>query len=190
MALERIDMLLKMYEEHASQAQQNENQRVLMTGIVLTMAGAVLSLITFAKAALYTWPLSLFLVGVGIYGWLFSEKHYERNRLHTTIMRVYRDEIENEMSGSRPNTGSPKTLAQLREDGEREHYDKYPGPQSEYQRKAKSWIARQRLGLFWEGLHLGVVAIGLLLLLFIIYRRDKPDVVRAEVKTVQEFTPK
>ena len=71
MPTERIDVLLKMYDEHANQARQHENQRAQMTTIILTIAGAVIGLITFVKIAFYTWPLSLLLIALGIYGGCF-----------------------------------------------------------------------------------------------------------------------
>lgn len=61
------------------------------------------------------------------------------------------------------------SLQDLRKRGEKNHYKKFRWPQpsedtNEHQLNAKSWIARQRLHLFWEAIPLLVALIGLLLI--------------------------
>ena len=205
MALERIDVLLKMYEEHANQARQHENQRAQMTTIILALASVVITVITLAKLALYTIPMSLVLVCIGGYGWLFALKHYERNRMHTTIMSVFRDAIDTELGAGRTGgsaSNTKKSLKELRTCGEKKHYKNYPkrlkeqpsnSEEKDARDMARSWVARVGLWKFWAAPHIAVLCIGLLLLVLTLIHPiglTGDDVIHAEVKNVQEFTAK
>ena len=149
-----------------------------MTTIILTIAGAVIGLITFVKIAFYTWPLSLLLIALGIYGWLFSRKQYERNRFHTEIMSEFRDEFDNELrSAGKPSTQSTPRISDLRTAGEKKHYDNFPRSKKGVQKSAKSKLARSSLAGFWASLHLVISMIGLLLLAFTLSRQFFPELV-------------
>lgn len=154
-----------MYDEHAQQARQHENQREKMTSIILVVVGALVTFVTTTQFALYSLPASLFIVFVGLYGYFFSRKHYERNRLHTSILAEFRDEIDKEIGIIQPDPEHPagKSCWEIRNRGEKRHYDYFPEPVREIQKDAKSWIARQRLHPFWSAIPLTAVFTGVLL---------------------------
>lgn len=160
-----MEPLQAYYNEHAEQARQHENQRERMTNIILTIAGVLIGLITFGELNLASLAASLSLIILGFFGFIFSGKHYERNRFHTAIMGRIRHEID-DLAAGQIQASAP--LSTLRTEGENKHYEEFSWPNfhksnSPAQRNASSWIARQRLHVFWEAVPLLVVAIGLAL---------------------------
>jgi hypothetical protein len=158
-----VSQLEAYYNEHATHARQHEDQREHMTNVVLAVSGVLIGLVTYSELSLWSLSAALTLVILGLFGFVFAGKHYERFRFHTAIMGAIRTEIDR----VRATPNSPtKSLAQLRSDGEQEHYSsfkwpKFSGTNSREQAGAKSWIARQRLHLFWELVPILVAVIGL-----------------------------
>lgn len=75
----RLESLWKFYDEHAAQARQHENQRERMTNIILIVAGALIGFLSSSSSAtIYSFISSVVLIPLGIFGWMFSSKHYER----------------------------------------------------------------------------------------------------------------
>lgn len=164
-----MNALENYYNEHAEQARQHESHREKMTNIILGVAGVLIGLITFTELALTSIPAALTLIALGIFGYLFAGKHYERNRFHTTIMKHVRSEIDRCNSDA---DAVPAALSELRASGEKEHYEKFKWPRfrgtrSQPQSTATSWIARQRLHPFWEAIHILIACVGLALLVAI-----------------------
>lgn len=160
-----MSQLEDYYKEHADQARQHEGQRERMTSIVLAVAGILVGLVTFSKLSFWSLPAAFTIVILGAYGFCFAGKHYERFRYHSSIMARIRCEMDR--LSLQPNA-PPTPLSKLRSDGEKDHYVsfKWPsfrGTRSGAQADAKSWIARQRLHVFWEAVHLLVVVLGLVL---------------------------
>jgi hypothetical protein len=151
------------YNEHATQARQHEDQREHMTNIVLAVSGVLVGLVTYSELSLWSLPAALTLVILGLFGFVFAGKHYERFRFHTEIMSAIRAELDR----VRATPNSPvKSLSQLRSDGATQHYSsfkwpKFSGTNSVAQAGAQSWIARQRLHVFWEFVHILVAVIGI-----------------------------
>jgi xanthosine utilization system XapX-like protein len=164
-----MDTLQSYYDEHAAQARNHEEQRERATNLILSIAGLLVGLVTFAKLSLLSLPAAICIVLLGIFGFVFAGKHYERFRYHTQIMEAIRLEIERVSDD--PNI-KPKSLSDLRKDGEDNHYKNFTWPsfrgsRNASQATARSWIARQRLHVFWESVHLLVVVIGVALCLAI-----------------------
>jgi hypothetical protein len=172
------------YNEHASQARQHESQRDRMTSIVLTVAALLTGFITYSELSVWSIPAAISLVLLGAFGFFFAGKHYERFRYHTTIMKVVRDEID------KPST-SPKSLSDLRREGEKLHYADFRWPAfrpktDPPQSTAVSWIARQRLHLFWEAFHILIAILGMALTLTIIGKAIRaPEKRPLEVRLVK-----
>ena len=157
-----MNNLQSYYDEHAAQARQHESQREALANIILGIAGALIGLMTFAELSLWSLPAGIALIAIGAYGWLFAGKHYERFRFHTAIMSA----VRHEMDRVADNPGeTAETTSALRSQGETKHYANFTWPQfrgsrSDAQASAKSWIARQRLHVFWEGIPLLVATLG------------------------------
>jgi hypothetical protein len=155
---ERFDTLLTLYKEHVEMARQHETQRSALTSIILAIAGV---LIGFAASFKFgqLWIIPIILICLGVFGAVFSRKHYERNRYHTSIAAKFRDEIDN-------------SIGDIRKRGAIKHYIKYRGgdpdkeniKDEEEARKRSSLIAKMPLHKFWEGLNLVVAVAGVALL--------------------------
>ena len=150
--------LRMFFAEHASQAKKHEEQREKATNLILTIAGALTGLVTFAKLSIWSLPAAVAIVLLGAFGLLFSGKHYERARMHTEVLRQIRRELDEGPESNR-------TLSELTRAGRDSHYADFRWPNfradDPSQEKAKSWIARQRLNVFWEAVHVLVCLIGI-----------------------------
>jgi len=176
----RIETLLHMYEEHAAQARQHEDQRERMTNLVLLISAALVGLIGHSQFALSSLPAAVLVAFLGFYGTLFSLKHYERNRMHTKIMAAFRRELDRELScvsnGINALESRP-SLSSIRERARNEHYNEFSwlgglnwtGEKTE-QSVYKSRIVRWKLYRFWAGLPFIIGSIGVTLSVVIILK--------------------
>lgn len=183
-----LESLQSYYDEHAAQARKHEEQRERVTNIVLSIAGLLVGLVTFANLQLWSLIAAGSVSLLGLYGFLFSGKHYERFKFHTAILQAVRKEIER--TPNDPDYGKA-SLSSLRESATNKHYQefvwpKFSGTNDKAQETATSWIARQRLHVFWEAVHLLIVVIGLALCIAVVLKHalegsDKPT--RIEIIT-------
>jgi hypothetical protein len=164
------------FDDHAAQARLHENQRQVMTMAVLGVAGMLIGLVTLGSMSIWSLPAAIAITALGVFGALFSGKHYERFNYHMSMMKAIRDEMDRvaEAAGT-----TPKSIGDLRTEVEREHYFGFVWPKfyptrCKPQAIATSWIARQRLHMFWESVHAGIAVIGLLLCLFIMIKAALP----------------
>lgn len=191
--MEKADLYKSMYEEHAAQARKHEEQRERITALVLSIVTLLVGFITFAKLSMASSAASLLIVLLGIYGYFFAGKHYERFKLHTKIMRAMRRELD-ALTLNEGHVG--KSVALLRDEAEAAHYREFVWPRflggrSAAQNTATSWVARQRLHVFWEAIHLIVVLIGVGLTFGILAKGcspDQPDITKIQIVR-QETNP-
>jgi hypothetical protein len=94
MAVDDTDFLWNMYNEHTTQAKHHETQRTAIVTVVLALAGAVIAYLANVKTSAPLWPISAFLVVLGLFGAVFSLKQTERARMHTHIAGKYRRRLE------------------------------------------------------------------------------------------------
>jgi hypothetical protein len=172
--VEKFQNHQRYYDEHASQARMHEEQRERATNIILSISGVLVALITFSKLSYGALPAAISIILLGVYGYLFAGKHYERNRLHTEIMRSIRLDIERVLTNPDEEL---RPMSVLRAEGERSHYKhfRWPGPDergSGSRGGAHSWIARRRLHVFWELIHVAIAVLGLALCISI-FLNDK-----------------
>jgi hypothetical protein len=122
---EYADYLFKFMNEHATQARQHEALRERSTSFILAISAAVIgflaTMIRNSSGASFTTPLGLFLVLLGTFGIILSYKHYERNRLHTEILRGFRRELDRVLTAA--GHGSIDEIARRQR---RAHEDKFP----------------------------------------------------------------
>ena len=160
-----LESLQSYYDEHAAQARKHEDQRERVTNVVLSIAGLLVGLVTFANLQLWSLIAAASVSLLGVYGFMFSGKHYERFKFHTEILQAVRTEIDRV---SLEPEAEKASLSSLRRTAAVNHYKtfvwpKFSGTNDDVQANAISWIARQRLHVFWEAVHLLLVAIGLAL---------------------------
>lgn len=165
--MDRLTILLDYYKENAAQARQHENQRERMTTIMLSLAVLLVGIITYSELSLWSLSASITLTALGIFGFLFSAKLYERSKMHHEILKAIRIEIDNGDQSIRP-------LRELREDAENAHIKTFKWrlaiyPKQNY-RGANSSIAKLRLHFFWELVNLIIFLIGVLFTIVILFQ--------------------
>lgn len=139
------DAVLAYWNENRAQFRQSESQRAVLTNYVLAIAAAISGLVVQQHFRILTLPLSIMVVLIGLYGALASAKYHERANYHLDQARALTKVLV--QSGALPDSGP--ILSQYRA----EHYQKYP------------WLYRVRLHWLWTGLHLGVAAYGVVLII-------------------------
>ena len=138
------DVLWKMYQEHCTQGRHHEAQRSTVAGALIAISGAVIGLVTFDKSiSRIDLPLTLFLCGLGIFGAVFSAKHYERFSLHMKRAQKYRDELDGLLPG--------KPIKRLKKIADAEHDGEFPN------------LKDLRLNQFWICLYVLIALLGLAL---------------------------
>lgn len=137
------DVLLKFSEEEWSQARQSEDQRALVTNLIMTVASVIIGVISQRGLDTQTLPLTFLLVTLGLYGGLTSRKLYERHQFHIERARRYRARI-NELH---PNA----QLNQLREEAVTVHKSKFP------------YLYSVHLNWLWSTLYAVIVMAGVIL---------------------------
>ena len=139
------DAVLAYWREHREQLRQSENQRAVLTNYVLVIAAAIGGLIVQQHFSHRTLPLSALIVVIGLYGALAVAKYHERADYHLSQARA----LTRVLLDAGALTESGAVLEEFRQD----HYRKYPR------------LSRLRLNWLWTGLHLGVAAYGVVLVI-------------------------
>ncbi|HTG33085.1 MAG TPA: hypothetical protein VLB76_09155 [Thermoanaerobaculia bacterium] len=155
----KLEALWNFYTEHANQARQHEDQRERMTALLVALAGIIVGFLTQDKIGReFRLLASGVLIVLGIFGWLFSLKHYERNRYHSAILGSIRDEVDDEIAN--PGRVGALNLMAVRARGEGMHYQNYPEGPRLVQTQANNWIAKHRTYFYWSTVPLLVAVIG------------------------------
>jgi ribosomal 50S subunit-associated protein YjgA (DUF615 family) len=134
---------LAYWSEHRDQLRQSETQRALLTNYLLVIAAALSALISQQKFAMATLPLSALITAVGLYGALATAKYHERADYHLRQARALTKALK--AMGALPDE-------QLLDDSRQDHNRRYPR------------LHKLRLHRLWTGLHLGIAAFGLALI--------------------------
>lgn len=178
-----MEHLITYYNEHAAQARQHEDQRERMTNIILSISGVLVGLTTFSELSIWALSASLPIMLLGIFGFFFAGKHYERAKFHTAIMKEIREEIDRVSLDKKTNRMS---LSKIREAGSCNHYSKFVWinifslkkekveKNMEYvcKMRSPSTIAKCRIHIFWEFLHILIAILGLGLTIAILIKEN------------------
>lgn len=87
-------ILIELYKEQMAYCRHNEAQRSIMTNLILVISAVILGLIFHEGKLLDNLHFSYLLTILGIFGIFFSQKHYERWRLHDSLSDEYRKLLE------------------------------------------------------------------------------------------------
>jgi hypothetical protein len=139
------DTELAYWQEHREQLRQSENQRAVLTNYVLVITAAISGFIVQQHFADRTLPLSFLIIIIGLYGAVAAAKYHERADYHLSQARA--------LTRVLVQTGSLADHDALLEEYRQEHYRTFPR------------LHRLRLNRLWTGLHLGVAAYGVLLVI-------------------------
>jgi hypothetical protein len=173
------DVMWKMYQEHCVQGRHHETQRSAVAGSLTAIAGAVIAIVTFDKClSVEDLPLTAFLVVIGAFGVLFSEKQYELFKLHMERAAGYRNALDK--------TFKDQPLKTIKDEADATHQQKHPR------------MSKLHLHGMWAGLYICIGGIGLLLSLTallrptpeVICRRDEtPSLVGVSLAPQTRTTP-
>jgi len=141
---DEVEIMWRLYADNIAQGRHHETMRSSVTNTVLVIAGAVLTVIGFSKTVNHEhWPLTVFMVAVGLFGAVFVIKHYERYCLHMQRARHYRNKLESYLPDSE--------IHKLKVAADNDH-------KKEFKR-----LVDIKLSKFWVSLHLLVAIFGLIL---------------------------
>jgi hypothetical protein len=133
------DILMASIEENWNQARHCEEQRATITNIILTVASLIHAALTISGFNNQTLPLTIFLMILGIYGFLATAKLYERNRYHVKGANALYIQLEHLM----PDSQVTQTLASVKLEHEK-----------------SSRMSKIRLNHIWSVLHLLIAFLG------------------------------
>lgn len=146
-------LLLALYKENSDQARHHEVQRERVTAIVAQTSGFIVGLFGFATS--WATPtrahlvIPIFLIVLGIWGYLAAWKHYERSRLHVQRVRQCRKKLS-ELSGL--------DLSGMNDAAQAKHLQDF----------GKSALYESRTHLIWKAFPLLISVIGAAILAYLL----------------------
>ncbi|MEM6626037.1 MAG: hypothetical protein AAF719_04975 [Pseudomonadota bacterium] len=96
--MDRADLLMQIYDEQTNHARHHESLRVNIVSVILTLGSLVIAVICHDGGIFRDdIPIIVFLGCLGLFGYIASMKHYERNRLHVARAQVMREMAEDSL---------------------------------------------------------------------------------------------
>ena len=162
---DEITILWNFYLENWTQARHHEVQRSTMTGLVVVVAGAIVTLVTADKSInRYDLPLDAFMIALGCFGAFFSAKQYERSQKHIERARGYRTLIDEMLPDAR--------ICAIKAERDTKTEKTFPR------------LSRWRLNRAWVGLHIAIVFLGIVLAIASLLGRSALEPSSAHIKDV------
>jgi transcriptional regulator with XRE-family HTH domain len=138
-----VEVLLSLWREQRAQARQSENQRAVMTIVVVALSAGVLGLLHWQHWGAITVVLTLVPVLLGTFGAMACAKYYERFQMHMTEAQILRKRLD-------------EAHPRLRLEND------WTAARSEHSQRYR-WLYQLRLHHLWVGLHIGIAIVGLAL---------------------------
>ena len=160
----RLDGLVRLYDEHLSQAQQHEELRAQATSILSAIAAGVAGFAGIDGLTRSDVPAGMLVTLVALLGVLISLKHYERYRYHAFTLDLIQEEIDKPPGESRMAPAAVKFAA---ESGHRSGWSL----RSEYRKhrtlygdeRPASVLTAVRLHLLWAALPAAIGLAGIVI---------------------------
>jgi hypothetical protein len=143
------DVLLKFYDQARTEMRHIEEQRATTTNMIIVIMSVIIGYTVQQKFSLSLIPLSLLIIGLGIYGVFITSKLYERHQLAQSRSEYWLKHIDKL---------HPKSnVLKLRAESDKEHNKKY------------AWSSKLHLNSLWISLHVIfiVIGIGMTILIFV-----------------------
>jgi hypothetical protein len=124
----KADLYWKMYNEHAMQARHHEILRGTISTLLVTVCAGIVSIYNVNQGNVgtkYHFYIGLMLIALGTLGALLSYKHYERNRLHVSTLREFRNEIDEILGPLGGSIGVPNRRGRDNHNGEYPYSSKW-----------------------------------------------------------------
>jgi hypothetical protein len=88
------EILWRLYQDNYDNARHHESQRSTVTNFIILIAGGIGTIVSVGGFTRQDLPLTLLLVGLGIFGALFSSSHYERYKRSKERAKAYLRELD------------------------------------------------------------------------------------------------
>ncbi|WP_431884095.1 helix-turn-helix domain-containing protein [Micromonospora gifhornensis] len=142
-----VAVLLQLWQEQRNQARQSENQRAVLSALIVAVCAAAGVATVVVQPAAFRGFLATAVVVFGAAGALTCHKYYERHQMHMSEAQHLRQQIDQ----LRPHLGIERGWADTR----RRHAGRY------------LLVYRLRLHHLWVFVHLVLVVVGLVLLAWV-----------------------
>ena len=147
--MEETSILVDMYKEQMAQSRHHEVLRATVSNIIIAISAGLLGLITYDKqVSTYDLPMIIFLITVGVLGYLITMKQYQHLQRHLERANGFAEKIEE----LHPST----EISKIMEEAKIRNLKEFPV------------LSKVRLNRFWGALHIIIVILGLLLLLKVV----------------------
>lgn len=141
------DILYKLYAEDREFARHHETQRTNASSIIVAISAGLIAFISSKHHVdVSNVPACILVIGLGIFGIVFTEKHYERTRLHLYRAYEYYHALDARISTVQ--------LDELRKRANKQSDDRF------------KLLSSIKLSILWMALH-GIIAIIGIVLAFI-----------------------
>lgn len=151
-SLDDKTLLWHLYEDNRSQAQFHETQRVNGTGLIGGGAAVVIS--TISQSGAYNRadiPLAIVLIVIGIFGFFFCVKSYERMQLHLNRCKEFL-KILDQMDDLHE-------IIAIKNAADKKTKTEFP------------FASKLKLRLFWQGVHVLIACSGVIFLVRILLHK-------------------
>ena len=146
MSTDPEQLQLEMYRTQVSRSEHYESQRAVISNLIMVIAVGSVAVATFdSRLRSSDVPLAVLIILLGLFGWVASTLHYERSRRHGKTAAAYRDKLDKAVPAAEINATRTAAHQELVE---------------------KHGKRRARLHHLWDGLHIGIALLGLLLAIF------------------------
>lgn len=88
------EILWRLYQDNYDNARHHESLRSTVTNFIIVIAGGIGTIVSVGGFTPLDLPLTLMLVGLGIFGALFSSSHYERYKRNKERAKAYLRELD------------------------------------------------------------------------------------------------
>lgn len=144
----RAELLWRLYADNREYARSHEAQRSSAASLIVAISAGLLGLATFdQEIGASDLPLTLFLSAIGVFGAVFSSKHYERTRLHLNRAKQYLGRLDVLFPLDE--------IIRLQQLGDTTNAENFPR------------LSRLRLNTLWNALYLSISLIGVTLTVLI-----------------------
>jgi len=94
------EILWRLYADNYQNARHNETQRSAVTNFIILIAGGIVTIVSSGGFTRSDLPLTGMLIGLGVFGALFSASHYERYKRSKERAKAYLRELDYILFGS------------------------------------------------------------------------------------------
>ena len=89
-----VNVLINFCEEQWAQARHTEEQRATVSNLILLVGSIIIGFVSQQSMTLSLLPLTIFLIVLGLFGALVTEKYYERFHYHHSKVGKWKQRLD------------------------------------------------------------------------------------------------